>query len=480
MGTVLLRNIKMSIHIFEDLVEFIEAKINDNIWLFGDKLPSIRCLAAEHGVSKNTVIRALMELEQKGLVEAKPKVGYFVSKIKKTHKIPQQLYPNLAPLEVTVPEIFYDIMSRSAAFDILPKSTPLPPSNHLIELNRHISRALRDSVHNKSMYYDSPLGLESLRQQIKDRYRLRGLSLGVDDFCITSGCQHALFLALLVTCKPGDNVAVESPAFYGVVQLLEQLNLNIIEVSASAVSGLDPDELEKALAHWQIKACIVTPTFATPTGSTMPVQAREKLISLANAHDFAVIEDDIYGELSFTNNIAPLKALDSQQRVILCSSFSKSLSRDLRIGWIAAGRWQDDVVRLKLTSQLASCQTQQQGIASFISSGGFRRHLDHFTRTLQHQRQQLLTALARYWPNNIRYTVPKGGIALWLELDSNIDTAKLYNETIKENIIITPGALFTCSNYYRNYIRLSFNHPTVGKREKAIKTLGQLIKNHST
>ncbi|TRX52345.1 PLP-dependent aminotransferase family protein [Thalassomonas sp. M1454] len=467
----------MSIHIYQDLVHFFSAKISDGILLPGDKLPSIRSLAKQHDVSKNTVIRALMELEKKALIEARPQVGYFVCITAKEAKVPKQLYPKLVPNEVSVPAIFYDIMARSAAFDILPKATQQQPSTHLVELNRHLSRALRDSVHNKSMYYDSPLGLASLRQQIKDRYRMRELTLNVDDFCITSGCQHSLFLALLVTCKPGDNVAVESPAFYGVLQLLEQLKLNVIEVSASSVTGLDPLELEKALSNWQIKACIVTPTFATPTGATMPDAAKKQLINLANSHDFAVIEDDIYGELSFAKVVTPIKALDTQQRVILCSSFSKSLSRDLRIGWIAAGRWHNDVVRLKLTSQLASCQTQQQGLASFISSGGYRRHLDYFTRTLEHQREQLLIALTKYWPRQIRYTVPQGGIALWLELDANLDTVKLYQETIKDNIVITPGVLFSSANFYQNYIRLSFNHATVGKREKAIKRLGQLIKN---
>ncbi len=476
MGTVVWLEVEMSDCIFQGVVDFIEAKINQKLWLYGEKIPSIRTLVKEHQVSKNTVIRALTELEQKGLISAKAKVGFFVSFQEKNNLLPNQLYPDFNPTKVAVPFLFYDIMYRSAAFDILPKSSTEQASKHLLELNRHLGRALKESMHEKSMYYDSPLGSKALRFQISERYRNRALKLNADDLCITSGCQHALFLALLVTCEPGDNVAVESPAFYGVVQLLEQLNLNIIEISASPTTGLDVNELANAIEQWPIKACIVTPSFATPSGALMPDENKQTLVALANEYDFAIIEDDIYGELSFKEPVAPLKCLDRESRVILCSSFSKSLSRDLRIGWIAAGRWQQAVVRLKLTSQLASSQTQQQGLTSFISSGGYRKHLDYFKIKLAHQRNQLIDAILKHWPATIRFTVPEGGIALWLELDKNIDTAELYLEAVKANIVITPGSLFTCSDYYRNFLRLSFNHPTVGKRLQAIKKLGALLK----
>ena len=211
----------MKAHIFQDLVLLIENKIVNKLWLYGEKIPSIRQLSSIHQVSKNTVIRALIELENKRFIQAKAKVGYFVSYQEKIIESPNQRYPKLTPVTVSIPYLFYDIMYRSAAFDILPKSMPTEPTKHLIELNRHLSRSLRHSMHDKSMYYDSPLGNENLRVQIAERYRERGLALDKNELCITSGCQHSLFLSLLVTCKAGDNIAVESPAFYGVLQLLE-------------------------------------------------------------------------------------------------------------------------------------------------------------------------------------------------------------------------------------------------------------------
>ncbi|GLX79072.1 transcriptional regulator [Thalassotalea insulae] len=459
---------------YQKIVRFIEDKIDHKIWSVGEKIPSIRTLMQQHSVAKNTIIRALIELEKNGLLFAKPQAGYFVRKRPSDNQAPQQQYPQSLPSMVSVPEIFYDIMQRSAAFDILPNLPAAPFSNHLIELHRNISKAQRNN-RNATMYYDAPLGSKQLREQISARYRLRNSYIDADELCITFGCQHALFLALFVTCQPGDNVVVESPAFYGVVQLLEQLQINIIEVSASPVGGIDTKALAAVAQQWPIKACVVTPSFATPTGATMSEQAKQHLITLANQHDFAVIEDDIYGELSFEQPVSPLKSFDSDNRVILCSSFSKSLSRDLRLGWIAAARWMPDVIRLKLTSQLASNQTTQQGIAEFISKGNYRRHLNYFTHQLMLQRNQLISALQQYWPQDIRYTLPNGGIALWIELSANHNTTELYQHLISENIVITPGNLFSCSNCYPNYLRLSFNHPTTGKRLNAIKKLGKLL-----
>ncbi len=328
-------------------------------------------------------------------------------------------------------------MSHSAAFDILPSAKEQYQSKHLLQLNRDLSRVAKQKPFIKASYYDSPVGLPSLRLQIKDRYRSRGLIINEDDLCITAGCQHALFLSLFTVCKPGDNVAVESPGFYGVIQLLEQLQLNIIEIPAFPVTGLDLGALESALDKWKISAVVVTPSFSTPTGALMSVANRKALVAIANDHDFAVIEDDIYGELVFdssanSDNHPPLKAFDSQDRVILCSSFSKSLSRDLRIGWVAGGRWHKDIIRLKLTSQLASSRVQQEAIAEFMLNGHFKRHIASFTSTLLDQRNQLLAAILQYWPNSVKYTLPQGGLALWVEFSENIDTTKLYAKALEK------------------------------------------------
>lgn len=398
---------------YQQLTQQLQRLLAEGHWQTGERLPSIRALCREYKLSLATVQHALHQLEAQGLLEARARSGYYV-RAPKTAVMRVSTLPELGrPAPVTVPELFFDIMNRSAAFDIEPAG-PAVQLPHLTLLYRLLSRTLREQGSRYALHYDEPLGLAALREQLVLHYRQYGLRLQKSELCITAGCQHALFLALQAVCQPGDIVAVEHPAFYGVLQLLQQLQLQVLEIP-SGQEGMDITALQQALANWPVKACVVTPAYATPTGACMPTARQQQLLALASLYDLAIIEDDIYGDLGFYQRPAPLKSLDTEQRVILCSSFSKSLSRDLRIGWIAAGRWQSQVARLKLVSQLAGSQSVQQALALFIAQGHYKRHLLHYRTQLQHQREQLLQALQRYWPK-AHYTVPQGGLALWLEI----------------------------------------------------------------
>ena len=460
---------------YEQLAKSIKKQIKDNRWLVGERLPSIRQLSDLNQLSKNTVIQALHLLEAEGILEARPKKGYFVLA---RHQLTPPSSPKnvqLKPIAVEVPDLFQNIMMRSAAFDVFPGGPQPQATSHLVSLNRHLGRALRSQPQKKAMYYDEPLGHEQLRFQLSEHYRSIGLGLDSSDLCITSGCQQALFLALMACCQPGDNVAIESPAFYGVLQLSQRLKLNVIEIPASSTNGIDIDVLKEAAKKWEIKACVVTPAFATPTGASIPELNKQQIIELANQYDMTVIEDDIYGDLCFGERPQPLKSFDTEGRVILCSSLSKSLSRDLRVGWVAGGQWHKDILRLKLLTQLASNQSTQQGLTSFLAEGYYRRHLYQYRQMLRRQRDQLVQSLRVEWPGVIRFSIPDGGLSLWIELDKCINTTAIYQEAIKQDIVLTPGALFATDKRFKNYLRLSFAHPTEGKRLNAIQTLGKLI-----
>lgn len=463
----------MTLFRYRQLAEQLRAKIRQQQWLAGEKLPAIRQLCRQYQLSLATVQHALHELEAEGLIEAQAKRGYFVRYTAISHTRAAVAVMAQKPVPVSVPELFLDIMNRSAAFDIQPDG-PAMLLPHLTILQRLISRAMRRNAVDYALHYDEPIGLSALRAQLSNHYRMLGLALEEDDFCITGGCQHALFLALQACCQLGDTVAVEHPAFYGTLQLLQQLQLKVLEIPASATEGMNVVSLETALQKWPVKACVVTAAYATPTGACMPVAARQHLIALANQYQFAVIEDDIYGDSGFSERPLPLKSLDTEQRVILCSSFSKTLSRDLRIGWISAGRWQQQVIRLKLSSHLASSQAVQQGLADFMAEGHYKRHLQRLRMQLQHQRDQLISALQQYWPA-ARFTIPNGGLALWLELDASINCTAAYGQCLDKGIILTPGALFSGSDQFHHYLRLSFANPMVGKRLAALQQLAAIL-----
>lgn len=458
---------------YQQLMQHLQRLLAQGHWQPGQRLPAIRELCRQYQLSLATVQHSLHQLEAQGLIEARARSGYYVRSQNISGMELSAPPAHQRPAPVTVPELFFDIMNRSAAFDIQPKA-PVVQLPHLTLLHRLLGRTLREQGARFALNYDEPLGLAVLREQLMLHYRQYHLQLEPNELCITAGCQHALFLALQAVCAPGDIVAVEHPAFYGALQLLQQLQLQVVEIPSSA-AGMDITALQQVLHRWPVKACIVTPAFATPTGACMPPEAQSQLLRLASQYDFAIIEDDIYGDLGFYQRPAPLKTLDTEQRVIFCSSFSKSLSRDLRIGWIAAGRWQIKVARLKLVSQLAASQSVQQALALFLAEGHYKRHLQHYRTQLLHQRDQLLDALQRYWPA-ASYTVPQGGLALWLTLPETVNCTEAYQRCLQQGIVLTPGALFSNSGQFQHCLRLSFTNPMLGARLTALQTLAKLLR----
>lgn len=464
---------------YQQLENWLLKRLQEQRWLAGERLPSIRNLCEQQSVSKATVLHAYQRLEALGLVESRPKAGYFVLKPNSQTPAPRQSKSISPPIPVTVSEVFADIMARSAAFDILPDLQAGEPPVGITILNRSLGRALRHQRGNGSQYYDKPAGDPRLREQLALHYNRRGYPCEADNFCITSGCQNSLFLALMATCEKGDVVAVESPGFYGVLQMLEQLELNVVEIPSSATEGMDMDALEEALKQWNIRACVVSPAYATPSGALMPEHARQKLLFLADQYELAVIEDDIYADTSFSQRPEPLKALDQSNRVILCSSFAKSLSRDLRLGWIDGARWQQKIQRLKLVTQLASSRYLQQGLAEFMQDGEYMAHLRRQRVALRQRRDGLIQLLRQHWPEGIRYSQPDGGLALWVELPNQQDTLSIYQSALKAGIVITPGSLFSVSGQYSNCIRLSFAHNWEQKRTQALVQLGQILSRNT-
>ncbi len=461
-------------YLYHKLEKWLFEGIQNQRWRAGERLPSIRTLCQQRKLSKATVQHALHRLEAQGLVESRPKAGYFVSFLPQTVKKPVTRLRIEAPRPATVSDLLLDIMRRSAAFDLLPELHRGDSPPGIIALQRSIGRSLRRQRGDDYLYYDDPAGSHRLREQLSMHHSRRNWRVSPEELCITSGCQHSLFLALLACCKRGDVVAVESPGFYGSLQLLEQLELKVVEVPASSDTGMDIVALEEVLKRWEIKACILTPSFATPSGALMTIEAKQRILELAEAYDLAIIEDDIYADLAFYSVPDPLKALDTQERVILCSSFSKCLSRDLRLGWISGARWHKRILHLKLVTQLASSRYLQQGVADFMENGDFSAHLRKQRNELRQRRNYLINCL-RNWPGDLRFSLPEGGLAVWIELPDTVNTLELYAEILKQGIVITPGPLFSVSGQFTNCLRISFAHAWDNNRVEALNRLPKLL-----
>jgi DNA-binding transcriptional MocR family regulator len=298
---------------------------------------------------------------------------------------------------------------------------------------------------------------------------------GADEIVLTSGAMEALNLCLQAVTRPGDAVAIESPAFYGCLQALERLQLKAVEVATHPRLGVQPDSLAQALQRPDVKACWLMPNLQNPTGASMPLEHKKELVDLVTRHQVPLIEDDVYAELHFgVRRPPPAKAFDRQGWVMHCSSFSKSLAPGYRLGWVAAGRFARAVERLKLTSTISVAVPSQVAVLEFLRHGGFDKHLRQLRATLAQRQALALRAVARHFPAGTRATQPEGGYFLWIELPQQVDALALQRLALSHSISTAPGHLFSADRRFRHHVRVNYGHPSGAQLEGALKTLGQL------
>jgi DNA-binding transcriptional MocR family regulator len=325
-----------------------------------------------------------------------------------------------------------------------------------------------------SVTYAGAKGLKRLRTQIAKRSLDAGCRLTPDDFVVTSGCVEAVTLALQATCRPGDTVAIGSPVYYTFLNSIQELGLRVLEIPSTAREGMSVEVLAYALRQHPVRACLVIANFNNPLGSVMPDERKEELVRLLRSHDVPLIEDDVYGELGFAlHRPTATKAYDEAGLVLYCSSFSKTLAPGYRVGWIAPGRYREQVLRLKGVFSLASASPTQLAVAEFLTSGGYDRHLRALRRTYAAQLGHVRSAIARWFPEGTRVTRPEGGFVLWVELPPEVDGLALHRDALRKGIAVAPGMLFTTGDRYRNCIRVSGAFWSDRIRD-AVRTLGGL------
>ena len=454
----------------------------------GDKVPSIRNLSKQMQVSINTVKEAYSLLEDRRLLEARPQSGYYVrARLPELSAEPVVDRPDINPAEVSLSKVYQEVMMDFHDQNLLQLGIAVPNIDLLPveKLHRMLAREIR-RFPIQAVSYDLPPGNLRLRKQVAQRLLLSGCTLSPDQIVITSGCVEAVVLSLRTLCKPGDAVAIETPVYFNFLQMIEDLGLKALEIPASPRGGISLEALEYALERnaEEVKACIVLSNFNNPLGSKMSDEDKVRLVQLLDGYQVPLIEDDIYGDLAFglqrpRTLYSYAQEMAAADQVILCSSFSKSLSRDLRIGWIVPGRFTARITKLKLVTQLASSRTTQTALQMFFEEGSFDRYLRQKRQQLSDQCRQLQQLIREFFPQALSCSQPKGGLALWLELPETIDTVALYNRARKEGISLTPGRLFTSQQRYNNCLRLSFAQPWNEDRVAALKRVAELVNNSS-
>jgi DNA-binding transcriptional MocR family regulator len=464
--------------LYEELADTVAEMIAKGTYRPGERIPSIRGLSRQMRLSINTVMRAYVHLENLGMIEAVPQSGYYVRcRTLEPERLPagRRAATEIKPYDVTLRDITFQVMRSLSDPLLVPlgRGIPNPELLPVDKLNRMLGTESR-RFRLQSVSYTEAAGNRRLRTQIARRTLDAGCALSPDDILVTSGCREAVTIALHSICRPGDTIAVESPVYYSFLRSIEWLGLRILEIPSSPQDGINLDILSYAMKHNPLAACVLISNYSNPLGGVMPDEKKKDLVQMLGTRNVPLIEDDVYGDLSFSNGRpASCKAYDRKGLVIVCSSFSKTLAPGYRIGWMVPGRLRDRVERLKTIFNVATASPTQLAVAEFLANGGYDHHLRTVRKAYARQTAQMREAIGRYFPDGTRVTRPEGGFILWVEMPEQVDAVRLYHDALKRGISIAPGPIFTMGDRFTNCIRLNaaFWSTTV---EQALETIGAL------
>jgi DNA-binding transcriptional MocR family regulator len=462
--------------LYQQVAGRIAALVESGTLRPGDRVPSLRRVSDQQRVSLSTTLQAFALLESRGLIEARPQSGFYV-RPRLEVLVPRPRRPSVPSptTKVDLASVLATLL-RAAADPTLVGLGAAAPSAELLpgrKLARLIGPILRRNAGHDA--YSTAPGLLELRREIARRAVDWGALLTPDDLVTTCGGTEALYLALRAVTSPGDTVIVESPAYFGVLLLLQELGLKAVEVPTLPESGLSIEALRTALARHRVQACVAAFNCHNPLGFVMADEAKREVVELLARHQVPLIEDEVYGDLAFGDERArPAKAFDRHGLVLYCSSFSKTIAPGYRVGWIAAGRFHERVVALKFTTTLATPTLPQHAVAAFLRGGAFDRHLRAMRAASQRQIERMREAIGRYFPAGTRVTKPAGGFLLWVEMPPDVDSLRLFDDALAEGISITPGSVFSARLRFRNCIRLNCGRPWSDVIDRAVATLGGL------
>ena len=471
--------------LYDQVADRVSQMIKKGALKPGERIPSIRRMSDQMSVAISTVLHAYQILEDRGLIEARPQSGYFVrpKHAQRVADTQAPMEPEMLrlPLKASKAKVEDNEFLRTHAIGkqasiALGMAIPSPEFLPTDAINKHLTRACRYEPEAASQYELAP-GLKELRVRVAQRAMDCGCSFGPDDVVITTGATEAIALALRAVTEPGDTVAVESPCYFGFLNLINMLSLKVVEVSTDPRDGISVRDLERLLHHKtvDVKAILLNPNVHNPLGCIMPEEKKRRIAKLMHQARVPVIEDDTYGDLSFdTPRPSCIKSYDESGGVILCSSFSKTLAPGFRIGWIAAGRWNSRVNALKCTWSLGTATPTQMAIASYLENGGFDANLRRLRKMYREQIMLLSDAVRRSFPDETRATNPRGGHLLWVELPESIDPDALHQKLTARRVKLLSGSMFSAGGHYKNCLRLNAAVPWNPRVEKAIALIGQL------
>ena len=447
----------------------------------GSQLPTIRYLAVANGLTRLTVQTAYAELQSEGLLEGIVGRGTFVATRfapAPTAKI-HLTRPPEPPWTWINQSLLADMLRLSEVPNILSFAEASPDSHTLPlrELRQAMSRVMQSS---NVLDYGPVQGEPVLREEVAQLLLGRGIVTSPDNILIVSGGQQGLSLVLQSLSGPDDVMVIEEPSYPGLIELAAQRQQKVVSVPVDA-EGLCVDQLEEICKLYAPKLVCTNPTFHNPTGLSHSPARRARLLELARQYDFTIMEDDVYGFLSF-DQVAPLAlkaaddALGRSGRVVYVTSFSKTLAPGLRMGAIVAD-WErlNIIMNTKRTTDLVCSSLIQHGLAEFLRRHRGGSHFQMLRQLYCERRDATLQALERYMPQ-CQWRKPDGGLCVWVKLPPGINEREFYLAAIERGVGFAPGQAFFAQLQAQPYMRLAYGNRTPVQMAQGIAILGQLLR----
>ncbi|ARB46474.1 PLP-dependent aminotransferase family protein [Alloalcanivorax xenomutans] len=463
--------------LYHQLADQLQALIEKRVYDVGQRLPGVRRLSHQHNVSVATAVSACRELEQRGVLEARPRSGYYVSRPPARFDAPRMRRATTRPRAVSGQDRVLELIQavNDPSLVNFGAAVPDPDFMPVTAIERAFHSVLREQ-RRRCVGYEFPPGALELRQAIARRLVALQCPVSPDQVLITNSCQEAVTIALKLLTKPGDTVVVESPTYYGLLQVLESLGLKALEIPSDPRQGISLEALAVALERWPVKACVLVTNFANPLGSCLSDQDKQALLSLLSQHRVPLVEDDIYGDLPlFGPRPRPVKSWDRDGLVYYCASSSKTLSAGLRVGWLVPGGQQRRAEYLQFINTVSVATASQLAMARYLERG----HYDRFLRQLRGEHAKAVARMTsrveQLFPDGTRISRPAGGFVLWVELPGQIDTTVLAEQALQEGVSFAPGSLFSTGNKFSSCLRLNCAVRWDNRVEKGLARLAALL-----
>lgn len=443
----------------------------------GDRIPSLRTMSARMRMSVSTINQAYVELESQGVIESRPKSGFFVRSNFRRLPLPttEQNVP-LEPREVNRSGLIRTVKDLLGRKDFLPFAVACPDETLLPgkELAWIMTAVLREDP-NRAMGYEPICGNLELRKQIAFRCADAGAVVMPEEIIVTSGAMEGISIAVRCLTRPGDLVLIQSPTFYCFLQLLDTLGLRVIEIPSHADGGISPADVANAVSQYDVKACILNLNFSNPDGSLAPEESKEEIVRLLAKRSIPLVEDDVSGDVHFGPNRPQVcRKYDRKGLVLLCSSYSKTISPGYRVGWLIPGAFFERALDFKVTTSLCTATPSQVAIAEFLRTGKYERHVKRLRGAVQKQMEAMQRCIGCHFPVGTKVTRPSGGMALWIELPREIDSREYFFRARAQNIGVVPGLIFSTLDKYSNFVRLTCSGVWTKEIQEGIEKLGAL------